>query len=69
VFCEHLSISFQVSSKKWRLEINEFVTPILANDSLFFAQGFSVSIIQILRFVHVLFPINDSFIYIERAPF
>jgi len=24
VFCEHLSIWFQVSSKKWRVEINDF---------------------------------------------
>ena len=24
VFCEHLSVWFQVSSKKWRLEITEF---------------------------------------------
>jgi len=23
-FCKHLSIGFQISSKKWRLEINEF---------------------------------------------
>ena len=24
MFCKHLSIWFQVSSKKWRLEINDF---------------------------------------------
>ena len=58
VFCERLSTWFQVFSKKWRLEINEFHTYcdiILADDS-FFSQALFVSIIQILQFVHLLFP-------------
>jgi len=42
-FCGHLSIWFQASSKKWRLEINNFVhyvTFTLVNDSFFLLKLF-----------------------------
>jgi len=45
------------------------VKSILVNDSFFFARAIFVSIMQILQFVTYFFPINDSFTYIERAPF
>jgi len=57
VFCEHLSIWFQVSRENWKLEINEFVhivTSILVNDSFFLLKLFCF--IQIFQFVHLLFP-------------
>jgi len=43
------------------------VTYILVNDS-FLDQEFFVSILHILQFIYLFFLINDSFVYIERAP-
>jgi len=60
VFCEHLSIWFLVSSKKSRLKINEFHSYCDVRISwrfvcFFFAQAFSVLIIQMLQLVHLVF--------------
>jgi len=46
------------------------VTSILVNDSFFFAQAFFYYNNKNTSFRSFIFvPINDSFIYLERAPF
>jgi len=53
-FIAETSIAELSHSEKWELEITEFVTFILVNDS-FFCSSFFVPIIEILQFVHLFF--------------